>query len=139
MMRFVQLTSLLLLVLVSCSKRKINRVSEDLQSNDWKIESLILNQQEQAGNFNGIEFEFTSNKTIQTYKTGLPDLLGSWNVSSENDQNNDGFLESKHLELSISLPETYASISDDWIITSYSENQITLKKGEFDQLILMPN
>ncbi len=125
------------MILFSCNKRKIKDINNILISKDWQISALKVNGTDYTHDYMAYTFQFTSNKSIQAYKTGILDANGSWNLAKENDSNNDGFFEQKHLELSINLPSYYSTVSDDWDVVSYSETQLVLNKENGDQLTLI--
>lgn len=141
MLRICVVVFVSFLLLASCSKRKIKKVENSLIEGNWKVQSYLDDNEDKTSDFNGIVFTFKADGVVSL--TGSVSVNGTWDVSKENDGNDDDLFDKDHLELILNIPYPYDFISEDWEIENHSDSQIELKDfsgdGSEETLIFIKN
>jgi hypothetical protein len=117
--------SLLLFVVTGCEKRQIKSIEKNLVQGNWRISYCILDGSDKTTEVKAAVFTFNSNGTVSLVDQTT--VLGTWNVAKENDANNDGIFNDRHIEFSLNLPLPYTYLSDDWEVEEQSGTKLELK------------
>lgn len=131
-------TLFLCLILISCtedgqSPRSDENLFDTLTEGQWQVTFFEVNGQDQANNFEGINFNFIPNGQVEAYRgTQLLDE-GSWSTRRENGR--------AEFELSFSDNPLFETLNGEWYqivlgfgrvtfreISDESENRITLEQ-----------
>lgn len=139
-MRVLLLVVSTMLVASACSKRKIQKIENNLMNGTWKVTSFMDDGEDKTNQFAGVVFTFNTDGTVTL--NGAISAKGTWNVAKEDDSNDDDLFDGRHQELNLNIPSPYESISDDWEIEKFSDSKIESKDDSDDDnevLILEKN
>lgn len=97
-----------------------NNSSEDanLTAKSWQITYLWDGDKEETYHFNGYAFVFNEDNTVVATKNNNT-LSGSWEIIESSDHNK--------LDIDFGETEPFDELTDDWHITSFTENKIELE------------
>lgn len=113
-------------------------LSRTLLNKTWKINKLIKDGQNKTSDFSNTTYFFSDNNFINA-KIITYNYRGTWNIV---DLNNDiDQIEDLRLDLDFSNAPNFALLTNNWLLESFSENSITLKKqlinNNFDEIELV--
>lgn len=134
-MRVVVVAVSTLLVISACSKRKIQKIENNLMNGTWKVTSFKDDGQDKTSQFAGVVFTFNTDGTVTL--NGAVSVKGTWDVAKEDDSNDDDLFDDRHQELILNIPSPYESISDDWEIDKFSDTKIESKDDSNDDEVLI--
>ncbi len=134
-MRVVVVAVSTLLVMSACSKRKIQKIENNLMNGTWKVTSFKDDGQDKTSQFAGVVFTFNTDGTVTL--NGAVSVKGTWDVAKEDDSNDDDLFDDRHQELILNIPSPYESISDDWEIDKFSDTKIESKDDSNDDEVLI--
>lgn len=134
-MRVVVVAVSTLLFMSACSKRKIQKIENNLMNGTWKVTSFKDDGQDKTSQFAGVVFTFNTDGTVTL--NGAVSVKGTWDVAKEDDSNDDDLFDDRHQELILNIPSPYESISDDWEIDKFSDTKIESKDDSNDDEVLI--
>jgi hypothetical protein len=137
MMKILLGLMVVLLILSSCSKRKIDKIENYLLDGTWKVQAYTDDGEDKTSDFNNLVFTFKSDGVLAL--EGIVSVNGTWDVSKETDGDDDDLFDKKHFELIINVPYPYDQVSEDWEIENYSDTKFELKdvSGDGSEEILI--
>lgn len=120
----------LISLLNGCSKiTNPNRLERIIQRNQWKINSIFIENVDRTAQFSDYTFKFLSDNTISV--GGDTTISGKWEVGPDKNPT--------LLQLTITPIEPFFYLNYDWEVVTLSDSQITLQvvtSGYTNNLIL---
>lgn len=116
-------TTLLVFVMMlvaSCSKDDSpTSMNKDVTSNKWKVSYYWDKDKDETHKFQGMEFNFKSDQTVEVTTSGAPEY-GSWLIDTSDDSHD-------HFVISLPDKDPFDELNDDWEIIKITDSKIELK------------
>lgn len=125
----------------SGNDQQILAVENAAKTGSWIISSYIDSGQDETNHFSGYTFTFENNGTM-TASNGTNTVQGTWSVTKSNDGSNGNI--DFNIFFSVAASSNFEGLNDDWNITAYNNNTISLidisgGNGGADTLIFAKN
>jgi hypothetical protein len=104
------------------NSQDIIQIENTVESGTWRITSFIDSGQDETTDFNGYNFTFDANGTVNA-TNGTTSYNGTWSVT--NDSSDDDDID---FNILFPVPDTndFEDLNDDWDIVSYTDSRINL-------------
>jgi hypothetical protein len=125
------------------NQQAINNVTQTAQQGNWRVTYYFDTDSEETSRFANYTFSFASGNVL-TATNGTNSYTGTWLVTNSDNSNDDHPHGDIDFNIAFSNPASFAELTDDWDIVSYTASKIELidvsgGNGGTDHLIFEKN